>query len=76
MISMSHDATDINKGRKAWKTNKEIKQPYIVVQYSKFIKDIHRADQYLSYYSVLNKMVKKGGTVSAKLCALQCIFCV
>ena len=22
------------------------------------------------------KMVKKGGTVSAKLCALQCIFCV
>ena len=57
----------------------EIKKPYAVVQYSKFIKDIDRADQYLSYYSVLKETVKwsiKGGTICAKLCTLQCIFCV
>jgi len=40
------------------------------------MKGIDRADQYLRYFSVLRKtkMVKKGGIVSAKLCALQCIF--
>jgi len=57
----------------------EIKKPYAVGHYSKFIKGIDRADQYLSYYSVLKKTVKwskKGVTISAKLCALQHIFCV
>jgi hypothetical protein len=47
------DATIVNKGRKDRKTNMEIKKPYAVVQYNKF-----RADQYLSYYSVLRKTVK------------------
>jgi hypothetical protein len=37
------------------KTNMEIKKLYAVVQYNKFIKDIERADHYLSYYSVLRK---------------------
>ena len=36
----------------------EIKKPYTVVQYSKFMKGIDRADQYLSYYSLLRKTVK------------------
>jgi len=36
----------------------EIKKPYAVGQYNKFIKDIDRADHYLSYYSVLKKTVK------------------
>jgi hypothetical protein len=47
----------------------EIKRPYAVFQNNKFIKDMDRADQYLSYYSVLKKtkMVKKGGTISAKV---------
>ena len=58
MISTIHDATVVNKGRKDRKTNMEIKKPYIVVQYSKFVKGVDRADQYLSYYSVLNKTVK------------------
>jgi len=74
---MIYDVTIVNKGRKDRKINKEIKKPYAVVQYNIFIKDIDRADQYLSYYSVLKKTVKrsiKGGTISAKLCALQCIF--
>ena len=76
MISMIHDTTNVNKGRKDRNTNMEIKKPYVVVQYNKFIKGVDRADQYLTYYSVLKKMVKKSGTVSAKLWALQRIFCV
>jgi len=43
------------------------------------MKGVGRADQYLSYYSVLRKnckMVKKGDAVSSKLGTLQCIFCV
>jgi len=54
----------------------EIKKPYAVVQYSKFIKDIDKADQYLSYCSVMRKVKwsVKGGTVSAKLCcATHCL---
>ena len=33
-------------------------KPYAVIQYSKFMKGVDRADQYLSYYSVLRKTVK------------------
>jgi hypothetical protein len=40
------------------KAKMEIKKPYAVVQYCKFIKEVDRADQYLSYYSVLRKTVK------------------
>jgi len=58
MISAMHDATVVNTGRKDRKTNMEIKKPYAVVQYNKFIKDIDKADQYLSYYSVLKETVK------------------
>jgi len=36
----------------------EIKKPYVVVQYNKFRKGVDRADQYLSFYSVLRKIVK------------------
>ena len=49
MISTIHDATVVNKGRKYRKINMEIKKPYAVVQYNKFIKDVDRADQHLSY---------------------------
>ena len=79
---MIHDTTTVNKGRKDRKTNMEIKKPYAVGQYIKFIKGVDRADQYLSYYSVLKKTVKwskKGGTVAANLanlCVFQHIFCV
>ena len=57
----------------------EIKTPYAVVQYNKFMNGVNRADQYshLLPSSEENcKMVEKSGTVSAKLCALQRIFCV
>jgi hypothetical protein len=58
MRSTIHDATTVNKGRKDKKTNMEIKKPYAIVQYNKFINDVDRADQHLSYYSVLKKIVK------------------
>jgi len=58
MISTIHDATIVNEGRKDRKTNMEIKKPYALGQYNKFIKGIDRADQYLSFYSVLRKTVK------------------
>jgi len=79
MISTIHDATVVSTGRKDRKTNMEIQKPYAIIQYNKFMKGVDRADQYLSYYSVLRKcvkMVEKSGTVCAKLCALQRIFCV
>jgi len=41
---MIHDATIVNEGRKNRKTNMEIKKPYAVSQYNKFIKGIDRAD--------------------------------
>ena len=58
MRSTIHDATTANTGRKVRKTNTEIKKPYAIVQYNKFIKVVDRADQYLSYYSVLKNTVK------------------
>jgi len=58
MISTIHEATVVNTGWKDGKTNREIKKPYAIVQYNKFMKVIDRADQYLSCYSVLRKTVK------------------
>jgi len=79
MISTIHYATIVNEDRKDRETSMEIKMPYAVFQYNKFMKGVDRAVQYLRYYSVLRKTVKwskKGGTVSTKLCALQRTFCV
>jgi hypothetical protein len=71
MRSTIQDATTVNKGKKDRKTNIEIKKPYALVQYNKFIKDLYRADQYLSYYSVLKKTVK--WSKRAVLCLLNCV---
>ena len=71
MISMIHDTTNVNKGRKDRNTNMEIKKPYVVVQYNKFIKGVDRADQYLTYYSVLKKTVK--WSKKAVLYLLNCV---
>ena len=56
----------------------EIKKPYAVVQCNKVIKGIDRADQYLSFYSVLRKTVKKKKVLLYLLnCALfNALFCV
>jgi len=79
IISMIHDATVVSTGRKDRKTNMEIKKPYSVIQYNKFMKGVDRADQYLSYYSVLRKCVKWSKKVVPYLlnCALfNAFFCV
>ena len=70
MISTFHEATIVNKGRKDRKTNMEIKKPYAFVQYNKFMKGRDRADQYLSFYSVLRKTVQWSKKVA--LCLLNC----
>jgi hypothetical protein len=36
----------------------EINKPYAVVQYNIFVKGVDRADQYLSFYSVLRYTVR------------------
>jgi hypothetical protein len=47
----------VNTGGRDRKTNLEIKKLDSLVQYIKFMKGVDRADQYLSYYSVLRKTV-------------------
>ena len=79
MISTMHEATIVNTGRKDRKTNMEIKKPYVVVQYKK-IHEGHRQGRPVPKFLLSSeencKMVVKSGTVSAKLCSLQRIFCV
>ena len=56
----------------------EIKKLYAVVQYNKFMKGVGRADQYLSYYSILRQTVKWSKKVVLYLlnCALFNVFFV
>ena len=76
--STIHDATVVSTGRKDRKTNTEIKEPYAVFQYNKFMKGVNRADQYVSYYSVLRKPAKWSKNVVVYLlnCAFFKVFCV
>ena len=78
MISTIHNATVVSTGRKDRKTNMEIKKPYAVIQYNKFMKRVDGADQYLSCYSILRKTAKWSKNVVLYLlnCALFNAFCV
>jgi hypothetical protein len=58
VISTIHEATIVNRRQKDRKTSMEIKKPYAVVQCSKVMKGVDRADQYLSFYMVLRNTVK------------------
>jgi hypothetical protein len=49
LINMIHDATVVNTERKDRRTGPDIKKPYIVFQYNKFIKDVDKTDKCLSY---------------------------
>jgi len=76
---MMHEATIVNTVLKGRKTNMEIKKPYVVVQYNKFMKGVDRADQFLSIYSVLRKTIKWSKKVVLYLlnCMLfNAFFCV
>jgi hypothetical protein len=69
----------VGEHRKERQKNKRcIKKRYAVVQYNKFTKGVGRADQYLSYYSVLRKTVKWSKKLVLYLlnCALLSAFCV
>ena len=79
MKSVIHGATIVNTGRKDRQKRMEIMKPNAVIQYSKFMKGVDRADQYLSYYAVLRKTVKWSKKVILYLlaCALfNAFFCV
>ena len=74
MLSMIHDVTIVNTGRRDRKTNMEIKKPYTVVQYNKFIEGLRqgRPVPQLLHSSKENcKVYKKGGIVSIKLCTFR-----
>jgi hypothetical protein len=65
-------ATIVNTRRKKRKTNMEIKKPYAAVQYNIFMKGVDRANQHVSFYSVLRNAVKLSIKVALYLlnCAL------
>jgi hypothetical protein len=46
---MIYEVTIVNTGSKDRKTNMEIKKPYAVVQYNKFMKGVDWADQYKNF---------------------------
>jgi hypothetical protein len=56
-ISTIHDNSCKQREEKQ-EINMEIKKPYAVVHYNRFINGIDWADQYLSYYLVHKKTVK------------------
>jgi hypothetical protein len=57
-ISTIHDSKHVNTGKIDRKTSEEINKPNCIVQYKKYMKGVVRADQYLSYYSLVRKTVK------------------
>ena len=55
-----------------WKNEEVKKKPICIFQYNMFMKGVDRADQYLSYYSLLRKTVAKESCILAyKLCTFQ-----
>src|SRR5215469_13599735 len=54
MISTIHDSTMVDV---PWR-NEVLKKPICIFQYNIFMKGVDRADQYLSFYSLLRKTVK------------------
>ena len=55
MISTIHDSTVVDV---PWRNEEVKKKPICIFQYNMFMKGADRADQYLSYYSLLSKTVK------------------
>ena len=71
MILTIDDSTVVDVPRR----NEEVKKkPICIFQYNMFMNDVDRADQYLSYYSMLSKTVtwpKKVCILDYKLCTFQ-----
>jgi len=68
MIFTIHDSTMVDVPRR----NEEVKKKLICIfHYNMFMKGVDRADQYLSYYSLLRKTVKWPKKVAFWLCTFQ-----
>jgi len=72
MISTIHSAEMKESQNIDWKTRNKIIKPTSVIEYNKHMKGVDRADQYLSYYSILRKTTKWTKRVTMYLinCAL------
>jgi len=72
MISTLHSANIVECVNK--RTKKKSMKPIRIREYNKFMKGVDRADQYLSYYSILRKTkkwIKKNGFIPYKLRIIQ-----
>jgi len=58
MISTIHSATIVESANIDWKTKENIWKPKCVIDYNKYMKGVDRADQYLSYYSIVRRTKK------------------
>lgn len=67
VISTIHSAEMKESNNIDWKTRKKIIKPVAVIEYNKYMKDVDRADQYLSYYSILRKTTKWSKKVTVYL---------
>uniref|UniRef100_A0A0N5C6W1 DDE_Tnp_1_7 domain-containing protein n=1 Tax=Strongyloides papillosus TaxID=174720 RepID=A0A0N5C6W1_STREA len=70
MITTIHDSSYCSIGKKSKNTGEEIKKPICVHQYNANMKGVDRADQHLSYNSILRKSVK--WTKKAVLYLINC----
>lgn len=58
MISSIHSANIVESHNIDWVTKERIWKPICVVDYNKYMKGVDRADQYLSYYSIVRRTKK------------------
>ncbi|XP_035731242.1 piggyBac transposable element-derived protein 4-like [Vespa mandarinia] len=70
MISTIHSAELTNTTKVHLKTKQAITKPQSVIDYNKYMMGVDLADQFLSYYSILRKTVKK--TKKTVLFLLNC----
>lgn len=58
MISTIHSATMVESENMDWATKEKIWKPISIIDYNKFMKGVDRADQYLSYFSIVRRTKK------------------
>lgn len=58
MITTIHPATIVESHNVDWNTKEKIWKPICVIDYNKYMKGVDRADQYLSYYSIVRRTKK------------------
>lgn len=58
MISTIHSSIILESGNIDWKTKLRIQKPQSIIEYNKYMKGVDRADQYLSYYSIIRRTKK------------------